>query len=518
LSLWTALQPQAHYFTEFEIVAALIVSVIPQPQPPATLLQPFHETAQELATGCAQYEQALSDLFSDVDRMRAELEFHLQSVLREQCELRTRQADQSVTDQDGAADVQQLRSELENRDRQLSKALDDLQAVREELECERQRAHELSSTEETPGDYAEQLQLLQESLASANADRDLIRSECDSWRERAEQNSADQGQERVRLEQELAAARSNLVVKDGELEAGRVERHAAHAQLAETQSQLAESQEQFAETQEQLVESLDQLAEMQKQSAETLSQLAELQEQLAESQSQLADARSQFVESQSQLADTRNLVADAQDQLANSQSQLVDLQAQLANTRGQLADSQHQSDAGHSQFADAQSQLAETRQQLTAAERQVAELESQLAELRGQIEDSPRVVALAPDDPHDSTAMASMSQEREALEAELELVRSQAAELHETVRQQQHEMVTQKSELGGELQQLRRLVEKQADLIADRAVQTGRESVTQTVAAAPGNMSLPNDPVVNSVMAQFAKLQKDVAQRRRRKP
>ncbi len=483
MSLWTALQPQAHYFTEFEIVTALIVSVIPQPQPPVSLLQPFHETARELATGCSQYEQALSDLFSDVDRMRAELEDHLQSVLREQCELRTRQADKSANDQDGAADVSQLRRDLEDRDRQLSKALDDLQAVREELECERQRVHELSSAEESPGDYAEQLQSLQDSLTSANADRDSIRSERDDWRERAEQSSADQSQERVRLEQELTEARSHLAVKDNELEAGRVELHAARTQLAESQGQLAETQEQLAEARE-----------------------------------LLADARSQLAESQSQVADTQNQVVDAQSQLDESQSQLVDLQAQLANTREHLADAQRQSDAGHNQLADAQSQVVETRQQLAAAQRQVADLESHLAALRGQIGDAERVDESATDDPHDSTAMVSMSQEREALEAELELVRSQAAELHETVRQQQHEMVTQKSELGGELQQLRRLVEKQADLIADRAVQTGRESVTQTVAAAPGNMSLPNDPVVNSVMAQFAKLQKDVAQRRRRKP
>ena len=70
---------------------------------------------------------------------------------------------------------------------------------------------------------------------------------------------------------------------------------------------------------------------------------------------------------------------------------------------------------------------------------------------------------------------------------------------------------------GTELQQLRKLVEKQADLIADRAVLPSRE--TAQPAAAPAAVpTQPNDPVVNSVMAQFAKLQKDVAQRRRRKP
>jgi chromosome segregation ATPase len=109
----------------------------------------------------------------------------------------------------------------------------------------------------------------------------------------------------------------------------------------------------------------------------------------------------------------------------------------------------------------------------------------------------------------------ALQHEREALESELELVRSRAAELHETVAQQQREIAVQKNELSTELQQLRKLVEKQADLIADRTVNV-RENVPQVVSSSTVQTQ-PNDPVVNSVMAQFAKLQKDVAQRRRRK-
>ncbi len=101
------------------------------------------------------------------------------------------------------------------------------------------------------------------------------------------------------------------------------------------------------------------------------------------------------------------------------------------------------------------------------------------------------------------------------MESELELVRSRAAELNETVTQQQRDIAVQQNELGTELQQLRKLVEKQADLIADRAV-NARENVPP-VAPSSTVPTQPNDPVVNSVMAQFAKLQKDVAQRRRRK-
>lgn len=453
----------------------MIVSVIPQSQTPASLLQPFHETAQELASGCAQYEQALSDLFSDVDRMRAELEVHLQSVLREQCELRTRQVDQSAKDQDGSDEVQQLRQELNDRDRRFAAALDDLQTARQELERERQRVQELSSAESVHGADAEQLQCLQEALAGANADRD-------AWRERAEQHSEELHEELVRLEQELAEAKSELLVKATEGEAAHGAMRAAQAQLAEVEAHLADTREQLADT-----------------------------------QGQLAEARTQLVEAQGQCADTRRELTDTHGLLAEARSQLDEFRTQTADTRAQLADSQRQANEALGQLVASQDQVVETRQRLAAAQRQVAELESQLTALRQQLEESQQAEAAAPHEPLASSALATMTQEREALEAELELVRSQAAELHETVRQQQHEMVTQKTELGGELQQLRRLVEKQADLIADRAVEPGRETVTQTVAAAPGNLALPNDPVVNSVMAQFAKLQKDVAQRRRRK-
>jgi hypothetical protein len=78
------------------------------------------------------------------------------------------------------------------------------------------------------------------------------------------------------------------------------------------------------------------------------------------------------------------------------------------------------------------------------------------------------------------------------------------------------EIAAQKTELGTELQQLRKLVEKQADLIVDRAIVPGRE-MAEPAASPAAVLTQPSDPVVNSVMAQFAKLQKDVAQRRRRK-
>ena len=104
--------------------------------------------------------------------------------------------------------------------------------------------------------------------------------------------------------------------------------------------------------------------------------------------------------------------------------------------------------------------------------------------------------------------LSALEREREALEAELELVRNRAAELNETVAEQQRAITDQKTELSTELQQLRLLVEKQADLFATRVEERERAAP----AAEPETKEQPPaaDPVVNSVMAQFAKLQRDV--------
>jgi hypothetical protein len=52
-------------------------------------------------------------------------------------------------------------------------------------------------------------------------------------------------------------------------------------------------------------------------------------------------------------------------------------------------------------------------------------------------------------------------------------------------------------------------------LIADRA--SDADVACRPTPEPASEQAQPSDPVVNSVMAQFAKLQKDVAQRRRRK-
>lgn len=121
-----------------------------------------------------------------------------------------------------------------------------------------------------------------------------------------------------------------------------------------------------------------------------------------------------------------------------------------------------------------------------------------------------------------AAAQAELARERLELEMELDLLRARAAELQEAVQQQKLEISGQRTEISAELHELRRLAELQAKLFAEReaaapvAVASPPLPTASPVAiAAPGEAQPGADPVVNSVMAQFAKLQKDVAQRRK---
>jgi hypothetical protein len=125
-----------------------------------------------------------------------------------------------------------------------------------------------------------------------------------------------------------------------------------------------------------------------------------------------------------------------------------------------------------------------------------------------------------------------MEKERAELEAELELVRTRAQELQETVAQQKRELADSRDELQAEMKLLRQLVEQQSDLMASGGSgEERRESITLThpnsrtgpavtlVRPSPAHVDeapAGADPVVSSVMAQFARLQKDVAQRRQK--
>jgi chromosome segregation ATPase len=170
-------------------------------------------------------------------------------------------------------------------------------------------------------------------------------------------------------------------------------------------------------------------------------------------------------------------------------------------------------------------ELAELKRNLEQTRTELSGAIDRAATSRGDL-----AAVSASGSPETSERFLAMEKERAELEAELELVRTRAQELQETVAQQKRELADSRDELQAEMKLLRQLVEQQSDLLAAGGEER-RESLTMAhplartgpavtlVRPQPAHVDEPasgSDPVVSSVMAQFARLQKDVAQRRQK--
>ncbi len=120
------------------------------------------------------------------------------------------------------------------------------------------------------------------------------------------------------------------------------------------------------------------------------------------------------------------------------------------------------------------------------------------------------------------------------METELETVRQRCEELSETVAEQKRQLTDERAEWTAEFRQLRKILDKQSQLLAQRVESApGIPTTTTTInfphmaaaatAAANGGVAVATappqqpgsiDPVLGSVMNQFQMLQKDAARRR----
>jgi chromosome segregation ATPase len=234
--------------------------------------------------------------------------------------------------------------------------------------------------------------------------------------------------------------------------------------------------------------------------------LAPLMAELGDMRRQLGETHNQLGEARTQLSAAIEQSAMAIQQSAASAAIVPDampaLMAEFGEMRRQLGETQ-------SQLRDTQSQLGEARTQLaTAIERATA----------AAAQAPPPMVITGDGRPADEetlSRLASIERERVELESELELVRTRATELQEVVNQQRRELVEQRADITTELRLLRELVEQRAHAAEEFEL----DEEAALVGAGPrGESMVPTpDPVVSSVMAQFARLQKDVAQRRKKK-
>jgi len=249
---------------------------------------------------------------------------------------------------------------------------------------------------------------------------------------------------------------------------------------------------------------------------------------------QLETEHERFCEEQGEVGQLAEKLARCEHDLSGAQTELESLRAELTNERAEggqsnsekadqlaaqiaeLENEQRSLNADRQQAQDEWQQAQQELARLSNVEQELNDTRQQLASAQDEMAAAGDRDAVAMTMPADHGAVDSLQQEREALEAELELVRGRAAGLGEMVADQKRAFADERAELSTELKALRRLVEKQAEMLVTEQVAVGNAGPA-TPPAMPVAGGRENDPVVSSVMAQFAKLQKDVAQRRRRR-
>jgi chromosome segregation ATPase len=345
-----------------------------------------------------------------------------------------------------------------------------------------------------------------------------FRDECAAW----EQATHDLFSDLDRLRQELAT-------KAHELDDGR-------RRLAERGRQLADQRKE--------ANRLAQLLEQQEaQLAEALTELRGLRQQHNE---EYEEARRRESEQTAALQAQIATLHDNVSRLQTERDELKDLVNLAQNSDGTGASPAQLIEPLLKHFADLKQSMDATRGELSGA----------IDRFAGRLSEHPsRGAPGAPLSAEDQSQVQEMQKERVELEGELELVRARAAELQELVQQLKRELTEQRSGMTDELREMRRLLGHHAESPAHRETyhvppadaaessqpegrlamtmtlpvrELGRESARESSRENPRETGRSNvrdstsaaataDPASQAVMAQFAKLQRDVALRRKKK-
>ena len=333
-----------------------------------------------------------------------------------------------------------------------------------------------------------------------------FRDECAAW----EQATHDLFSDLDRLRQELAG-------KAQELDDGR-------RRLAERGRQLADQRKESNR--------LAQLLEHQEaRLAEALTELRGLREQHNEERE---EARRRETE---QTAGLQTQIAALNDQVGRLQTERDELKHLVSlaqNSEGSPASSLQLVEPLLAHFAELKQSMDATRGELAGA---IDRFAGRLSERSIGGSDG------APLSPEDAARVQVLEKERIELEGELELVRARAAELQELVQQLKRDLTEQQAGVTDELREMRKLLGHQAESPGHRQTyhepagydaepgqSEGRLAMTMTLPAREnpretGRSSVRDssaavataDPASQAVMAQFAKLQRDVALRRKKK-
>lgn len=239
-----------------------------------------------------------------------------------------------------------------------------------------------------------------------------------------------------------------------------------------------------------------------------------------DSQKQIARAESERdAENTARLAQLAAELDAARGELTAARSELgvvqasaqrdVDAAVQQANELRAAADERDELSVKLDRVQKESTQLAGAAEELETIRAELAAVRAELAERKRQASST-----AAPPDEETARRLQSLEQERSALETELEHVRIRAAETADALDEQKRRSTVERAEWSGELKQLRRTLERQSQLLAERRHET---PTVATPPAAKSNDRHSSDPVLDSVMAQFETLQKDLIRRRNQK-
>ena len=205
---------------------------------------------------------------------------------------------------------------------------------------------------------------------------------------------------------------------------------------------------------------------------------------------------------------------------------LDEMQAQ----QQQLLAAQQAAQGQAEQLAGAAGELTSAREAWTVAQQQIQEHREQLDDIRAAFSSSQinsggdddqlkqQVDELRQQHVELQQQHGQLEQERTLLESELETVRNRAAEMTESLADQKRSLALQQTQWADELKHMRRLMEGMSRRLAEPPPpQPDRPAEPQLAAVAagpPAEASSGDDPVLDSVMAQFQMLQQDLARRR----
>ena len=439
---------------------------------PLSAWLPLQSTAGAFREECSSLEQLVQELFADLERLGGELEAKADELEQGRRHLADRGRQLAEQRKESA----RLSHQLEQQETQLSEALAELRQLRAEFANRPEPA--------SAADFAAELENLRRQVTELQVERAVL------------------------LERLEAAANQVSQVRSGD----------SAAPLVSVLS--ADSLQSFS----------DQFAQ----------QFNLLKEQLAASQSNPSAAPNPAAALDLE-ALKRELLEQQENQLTAALTELRELRAELAKRPETPPVESLENNTLRQQVTELQVERAVLQERLEAAVKQPLSSDSPsptaavLESLNGQFAEQflalhERIQALQ-QDPPEAQELDALRQERLELETELELVRARSAELQETVSRQKRELAAQRAEVNEELKELRTLIAEQGELFAhhepgaaEPAVRHEPAAENHSSPAASGPVAAheqpaakPADPVVNSVMAQFAKLQRDIAQRRKKK-